>query len=208
MLMDRLESRSVVRARSREVELHSGSFTLPFLSRFQVNYLGEPTVFSATQLVAMYLGRLRDQTAIELNQAVSDVVVSVPGWFTDTQRRAMLNASEIAGLNCLRIMNDLTAVALGYGITKSDLPESAEAPRHVIFIDVGHSNFSVAVVAFSKGQLVVKSSAYDRNFGGRDLDYALVQHFAKEFQTKYKVRTTSLRLLILTIQVELYSFTT
>ena len=157
----------------------------------QVNYLGEPTVFSATQLVAMYLGRLRDQTAAELTQAVSDVVIAVPGWYTDVQRRAMLDAASIAGLNPLRLINDLTATALGYGITKSDLPVAPEPPKHVVFIDVGHSNYSVCVAAFSKGSLNVKATAYDRNFGGRDLDYALVQHFAAEFKTKYKIDVLS-----------------
>ena len=103
----------------------------------------------------------------------------------------MLDAAQIAGLNPLRLINDTTAVALGYGITKADLPENPETPRHVCIIDVGHSNFSVAVVAFSKGQLTVKSTACDRNFGGRDFDYALVQHFAKEFKTKYKIDVLS-----------------
>lgn len=153
----------------------------------KVNYLGEPATFSYSQLVGTYLGKLRDTAAAELKQAVSDVVIAVPGWYTDAQRRALMDAAQIAGLNPLRLINDTTAVALGYGITKADLPEDAEKPRHVVFVDVGHSNYSVSVVAFSKGQLTVKSTAYDRNFGGRDFDYALVQHFAKEFDAKYKV---------------------
>ncbi|OCF74005.1 heat shock 70kDa protein 4 [Kwoniella mangroviensis CBS 8886] len=157
----------------------------------KVNYLGEPTEFSYTQLVAAFLGKLRDTAANELKQSVSDVVIAVPGWYTDVQRRAMLDAANIAGLNPLRLINDTTAVALGYGITKADLPESADAPRHVVFVDVGHSNYSVSVVAFSKGQLTVKSTAYDRHFGGRDFDYALVQHFAKEFDSKYKIDVLS-----------------
>ncbi|TDL25944.1 heat shock protein 70 [Rickenella mellea] len=155
-----------------------------------VNYLGEPHTFSATQLVAMYLTKLRDIAAVELKSAVTDVVVAVPGWFTDVQRRAMLDAAQIAGLNPLRLINDTTAVALGYGITKSDLPEP-ENPRHVVFVDVGHSNLSVAVVAFAKGQLTVKATAYDRNLGGRDIDFALVRHFATEFKTKYKIDVLS-----------------
>ncbi|ORY34260.1 heat shock protein 70 family [Naematelia encephala] len=157
----------------------------------KVNYLGEPATFSFTELVAAYLGKLRDTAAVELKQAVSDVVIAVPAWYTDVQRRALLDAAQIAGLNPLRLINDTTAIALGYGITKADLPESAEAPRHVCFIDIGHSNYSVAVVAFSKGQLTVKSTAFDRNFGGRDFDYALVQHFAKEFDAKYKIDVMS-----------------
>ena len=157
----------------------------------RVNYLGEQVEQSYTQLVGAYLGKLRDTAAAELKQQVSDVVIAVPGWYTDVQRRALLDAAQIAGLNPLRLINDTTAVALGYGITKADLPEDPENPRHVVFVDVGHSNYSVAVVAFSKGQLTVKSTAYDRNFGGRDFDYALVQHFAKEFDAKYKIDVLS-----------------
>lgn len=156
----------------------------------QVNYLGEQKVFSATQLTAMYLGKLRDTAAVELKAGVSDVVITVPGWYTDIQRRALLDAAQIAGLNVLRLINDTTAVALGYGITKSDLPE-AENPRHVAFVDVGHTSMSVAIVAFSKGQLTIKSTAYDRHVGGRDIDYALLQHFAAEFKDKYKIDVLS-----------------
>lgn len=122
---------------------------------------------------------------------MSDVVIAVPGWYTDIQRRALLDAANIAGMNPLRLINDTTAVALGYGITKGDLPEAADSPRHVCFIDIGHSNYSVSVTAFSKGQLTVKSTAYDRNFGGRDFDWALVQHFSEEFKTKYKIDVLS-----------------
>jgi len=134
----------------------------------------------------MYLGKLRDITSNELKSNISDVVIAVPGWFTDIQRRALIDAAAIANLNVLRLINDTTATALGYGITKSDLPEP-ESPRHVAFVDVGHSNFSVSIVAFSKGQLTVKGTAYDQNLGGRDIDYALIKHFSDEFKTKYKV---------------------
>ncbi|OCH88169.1 heat shock protein [Obba rivulosa] len=156
----------------------------------QVNYLGEQRTFTVTQITAMYLGKLRDTAANELHTGVTDIVITVPGWFTDIQRRALLDAAQIAGLNCLRLINDTTAVALGYGITKSDLPEP-ENPRHVVFVDVGHSSTSCAVVAFSKGQLTVKATAYDRHAGGRDIDYALMQHFAAEFKTKYKIDVLS-----------------
>ncbi|KAH8119135.1 heat shock protein 70 [Phellopilus nigrolimitatus] len=156
----------------------------------KVNYLGEEQVFSSTQLVAAYLGKLRDITANELKSAVTDIVIAVPGWYTEVQRRATIDAAQIAGLNVLRLINDTTAVALGYGITKSDLPE-VDNPRHVVFVDVGHSNLSATVVAFAKGQLIVKSTAYERNLGGRDIDHALVRHFAEEFKGKYKIDVLS-----------------
>ncbi|KAF8069980.1 heat shock protein 70 family [Lyophyllum atratum] len=157
----------------------------------EVTYMGEKQRFSATQLTAMFFGKLRDTAAAELKTGVQDVVIAVPGWYTDVQRRATLDAASIAGLTTLRLINDTTATALGYGITKSDLPDTPENPRHVAFVDVGHSSLSVAIVAFSKGQLTVKSTAYDRNLGGRDIDLALVKHFAEEFKTKYKIDVMS-----------------
>ncbi|KAH8916751.1 heat shock protein 70 [Atractiella rhizophila] len=157
----------------------------------KVNYLGEQTEFSATQLYGAYLGKLRDIAAKELKSAVNDVVIAVPGWYTDAQRRAVLDAAEIANLHTLRLINEPTAIALGYGITKTDLPPPEEKPKHIAFVDIGHSSYSVSIVAFSKGSLTVKGTAYDRHFGGRDIDWALVEHFAEEFKSKYKIDVKS-----------------
>ncbi|EFP79754.1 adenyl-nucleotide exchange factor sse1 [Puccinia graminis f. sp. tritici] len=157
----------------------------------KVNYLGEEQVLSATQLYAALLGRLRDTAQAELKANVNDVVIAVPGWYTDAQRRAVLDAAEIANLHPLRLINELTATALGYGITKTDLPSPEEKPRYVAFVDIGHSQYQVAIVAFSKGALHVKGFAYDHHFGGRDLDYALLKHFAGEFKEKYKIDVLS-----------------
>src|SRR5271154_420372 len=89
----------------------------------EVTYLGKKERFTATQLIAMFLSKIKATAGAELKLPISDVVINVPAWFTDIQRRAMLDASEIAGLKCLRLINDTTAIALGYGITKLDLPE-------------------------------------------------------------------------------------
>ncbi|KAL2796751.1 heat shock protein Hsp88 [Aspergillus keveii] len=153
----------------------------------EVSYLGKREKFTAIQLVAMYLTKIRDITAKELKTAVSDVTISVPAWFTDVQRRAMLDAGEIAGLKVLRLINDTTATALGYGITKLDLPGPEEKPRRVMFVDIGYSDYTASVVEFRKGELNVKATAYDRHFGGRDFDKALTEHFADEFKEKFKI---------------------
>lgn len=79
----------------------------------EVSYMGNKEKFSGIQLVAMYLGKIRDITSRELKLPVTDVTISVPAWFTDVQRRAMLDAGEIAGLKVLRLVNDTTATALG-----------------------------------------------------------------------------------------------
>ncbi|PYH48461.1 Hsp70 chaperone Hsp88 [Aspergillus saccharolyticus JOP 1030-1] len=157
----------------------------------EVNYLGKKEKFSATQLVAMYLTKIRDITAKELKLPVSDVTISVPAWFTDVQRRAMIDAGEIAGLKVLRLINDTTATALGYGITKLDLPGPEEKPRRVMFVDIGYSDYTASIVEFRKGELNVKATAYDRHFGGRNFDKALTEHFADEFKEKFKIDVRS-----------------
>ncbi|CAI7593469.1 unnamed protein product [Penicillium palitans] len=153
----------------------------------EVNYLGKKEKFTATQLVASYLSKIKDITSKELRAPVSDVTVSVPAWFTDVQRRAMIDAGDIAGLNILRLINDTTATALGWGITKLDLPGPEEKPRRVMFVDIGYSDYTASIVEFRKGELNVKATAYDRHFGGRNFDKALTEHLAVEFKEKFKV---------------------
>ncbi|KFY09746.1 hypothetical protein V491_07994, partial [Pseudogymnoascus sp. VKM F-3775] len=153
----------------------------------EVTYLGKKEQFTATQLISMFLGRVKATAAAELKLPVKEIVMSVPAWFTDVQRRSLMDAAEIAGLQLLRLMNDTTAAALGWGITKLDLPTADEKPKRVAFVDIGHSDYTCSIVEFRKGELTVKGTAYDRDFGGRDFDKALVDHFAAEFKEKYKI---------------------
>lgn len=153
----------------------------------EVTYLGQKEKFTATQLVAMFLGKIKQITSNEIKLPVSDFVMSVPAWFTDVQRRALIDASEIAGLKLLRLINDTTAAALGWGITKLDLPAADERPRRVAFVDVGHSNLTCSIVEFKKGELAVKATTFDRHLGGRNFDKAIVDHLHKEFHGKYKI---------------------
>ncbi|KAF9559062.1 adenyl-nucleotide exchange factor sse1 [Mortierella alpina] len=155
----------------------------------KVNYQGQETTFTTLQVFAMYLTKMKEIAAAETKMPVSDCVIAIPAWFTDVQRRAVLDAADVAGLNVLRLINDSTATALGYGITKTDLPE--DKARNVCFVDVGHSTYTVSIVSFIKGQLTVKSRAFDRHFGGRDFDRMLVDHFAAEFKTKYNIDVKS-----------------
>lgn len=175
-------------------EIETQYLTVPLLDingqlAVKLSYKGEETTFTTVQIFAMYLTKIKEIATNETKMPVSDCVIAIPAWFTDVQRRAVLDASEIAGLNVLRLINDSTAVALGYGITKTDLPE--DKPRNVCFVDVGHSSYTVSIVSFVKGQLTVKSRAFDRHFGGRDFDRMLVDHFAAQFKTKYGIDVKS-----------------
>jgi heat shock protein 4 len=135
----------------------------------------------------MFLTRAKQTASAELKLPVNDMVIAVPAWYTDAQRRAIIDAAEISGLKILRLINETTATALGWGITKTDMPGPDEKPKRVAFIDIGHSNYTVSIVEFRKGELKVISTAYDRHFGGRNFDKAIVDHFAAEFKEKFKV---------------------
>merc|ERR1719482_2192544 len=128
------------------------------------------------------------QGIAELDQGgaeIRDVVISVPPYFTDAERHSMLDAASIAGLNCLRLMNDSTAAALSYGIYKTDLP--ADKPINVAFVDCGAMDTTVSIVSFMKGKLTVLATACDRHVGGRDFDMILAEHFAAEWKEKHKI---------------------
>lgn len=152
----------------------------------KVRFLNEPAEFSFTQLAGMYLNKIKDITAKETKGNIVDICLSVPVWYTEKQRRAASDACKIAGLNPVRIVNEVTAAAVGYGVFKqNDLPE--EEPRKVAFVDIGHSSYQVSVAAVKKGELKILGSAYDKHFGGRDFDYAIANYLADEFKGKYKI---------------------
>jgi heat shock protein 4 len=110
-----------------------------------VDYLGERTQFSPEQLMAMLM--VDEKGIAETDGSpVSDCVIAIPAYFSMEERRAMLDASQIAGINCLRLMPETTATALAYGIYKTDLPE--KDPVNVVFVDVGYSCLQVPLLPF------------------------------------------------------------
>ncbi|XP_052443294.1 heat shock 70 kDa protein 4 [Carassius gibelio] len=157
----------------------------------KVMYMEEEKVFSIEQVTAMLLTKLKETAEAALKKPVADCVISVPSFYTDAERRSVMDAAQIAGLNCLRLMNDTTAVALAYGIYKQDLPAPEEKPRIVVFVDVGHAGYQVSVCAFNKGKLKVLGSAFDPELGGKDFDEVLVKYFCEEFAQKYKLDVRS-----------------
>ncbi|XP_026640965.1 heat shock protein 105 kDa isoform X3 [Microtus ochrogaster] len=157
----------------------------------KVMYMDEEHLFSVEQITAMLLTKLKETAENNLKKPVTDCVISVPSFFTDAERRSVLDAAQIVGLNCLRLMNDMTAVALNYGIYKQDLPGADEKPRVVVFVDMGHSSLQVSACAFNKGKLKVLGTAFDPFLGGKNFDEKLVEHFCAEFKTKYKLDAKS-----------------
>ncbi|KAG9490732.1 hypothetical protein GDO78_006191 [Eleutherodactylus coqui] len=163
------------------VELPTGS------AGIRVMYLEEEKNFTMEQVTGMLLTKLKETAESALKKPVVDCVIAVPCFFTDAERRSVMDATQIAGLNCLRLINETTAVALAYGIYKQDLPAPEEKPRIVVFVDMGHSAYQVSVCAFNKGKLKVLATAFDPVVGGRKFDDVLVNYFCEEFGKKYKL---------------------
>uniref|UniRef100_A0A8B9R3T0 Heat shock protein 105 kDa n=1 Tax=Anas platyrhynchos TaxID=8839 RepID=A0A8B9R3T0_ANAPL len=152
----------------------------------KVMYMDEEHIFSVEQISAMLLTKLKETAESNLKKPVTDCVISVPSFFTDAERRSVLDAAQIVGLNCLRLMNDMTAVALNYGIYKQDLPAPEEKPRIVVFVDMGHSAFQVSACAFNKSKLKVLGTAFDPFLGGRNFDAKLVDYFFRALLRLYQ----------------------
>ncbi|XP_042630283.1 heat shock 70 kDa protein 4L-like isoform X1 [Cyprinus carpio] len=153
----------------------------------KVRYLNEDKVFTIEQMTAMLLTKLKETSEHALKKPVVDCVISVPSFFTDIERRSLMDATQIAGLNCLRLINDTTAVALAYGIYKQDLPNPEEKPRNVVFVDIGHSSYQVSIASFNKGKLKVLATAFDPYLGGRNFDELLVEYFCGDFKNRFKL---------------------
>lgn len=150
-----------------------------------LQYLGQTDTFTPIQILAMLLAHLKQITEKDIEVPVSDCVIGIPSYFTDLQRHAYLHAAGIAGLKPLRLMHDCTATALGYGIYKTDFPNSG--PCHVVFVDIGHCDTQVAVALFEPGSMKILSHAFDCNLGGRDFDEVLFRYFAAQFKEQYNI---------------------
>lgn len=158
----------------------------------KVSYGAPPvdTELSVEALTAMFLGKLMSFASSEYGSAVKDCVVSVPGFWTQAQRHALLDAAAIAGINVMRLMHEHAALALAYGMFRaSALPD--EKPAKVLFVDVGDASTTAFTATFTKGRADITSTAFEPTLGGRSIDDLLVQHFAADFKTRFGVDALS-----------------
>jgi heat shock protein 4 len=151
---------------------------------FNVSYNDETLTISAEHIMAIMLTRIKGIVQQANGVNLADGVLAVPSWFTDSQRVGVLNACAIAELNCLKVVNEGTAIALSYGIYKSAKGLFHESePTRVMFVDLGYSCYSVTIAAFVQEKLQILASTSDK-FGGRDFDNVIVEYLAEEFQKK------------------------
>lgn len=154
---------------------------------FDISYMGQQQLVSPEQVTAAFLTKLKEITEANIG-TVHDVVISVPPFFTDHQREALIAAGQIAGLNVLKIVNENTAVALAYGIyKKGQLPAKEEKPKTVVFVDVGHSCVSASLVDFNERELRIRASTHDAEVGGMHFDNVIRDHFRQDFIERFKL---------------------
>ena len=149
-----------------------------------VEFHGEAKKFSAEEISSMVLVKMKEIAEAYLGKDVKNAVVTVPAYFNDSQRQATKDAAVIAGLNCLRIINEPTAAAIAYGLDKRN--DSNGAEKNVLIFDLGGGTFDVSLLTIEEGIFEVKATAGDTHLGGEDFDARLLQHFIAEFKRKNK----------------------
>jgi molecular chaperone DnaK len=133
--------------------------------------------FTPEEISAIILRKIKEDAEGYLDEEIEDAVVTVPAYFTDSQRKATKNAGEIAGLNVKRIVNEPTAAAMAYGLDKN-------REQTVLVTDLGGGTFDVSILELGGGVCDVQATSGERYLGGDDWDQALVDHFAERFKSE------------------------
>merc|ERR1719230_247633 len=147
----------------------------------QVSYKGETKDFFPEEISSMVLVKMKEIGESYLGKDVPSAVVTVPAYFNDSQRTSTKDAASIAGLNCLRIINEPTAAAIAYGLDKQ-----SSAERNVLIFDLGGGTFDVSLLTIEEGIFEVKATASDTHLGGEDFDNRMVDYFIQEFKRTHK----------------------
>ncbi|CAK8541093.1 unnamed protein product [Lathyrus sativus] len=147
-------------------------------------YNGEEKQFCAEEISSMILSKMREFAEAYLESPVKNVVVTVPAYFNDSQRKATIDAGTIAGLNVIRIINEPTAAAIAYGLDKR---RYCDGKRNIFVFDLGGGTFDVSILTIKGDVFKVKATAGNTHLGGEDFDNRLVNYFVQEFKKKHKV---------------------
>ncbi len=132
--------------------------------------------FTPQQISAFVLQKLKRDAEAYLGETVTDAVITVPAYFSDSQRQATKEAGEIAGLTVSRIVNEPTAAALAYGLDKG------QSDQTILVFDLGGGTFDVSLLEIGEGVVEVKATSGDNHLGGDDWDTRVVEWMVKKFK--------------------------
>ncbi len=151
-------------------------------SDYKVNIDGKQ--YTPQEISAMILQKLKSEAENYLGEKVTDAVITVPAYFTDSQRQATKDAGQIAGLKVHRIINEPTAAALAYGIDK-------ENEQKIVVYDLGGGTFDVSVIEIGDGVQEVLATAGNNHLGGDDFDQRVINFLVAEFKKSDGVDLTN-----------------
>ena len=131
--------------------------------------------YSPAEISSFILANIKKAAEEYLGEKIADAVITVPAYFSDSQRQATKDAGKIAGLNVLRIINEPTAASLAYGLDK-------KKDEKIVVFDLGGGTFDVSVLEIGDGVFEVKATNGDTHLGGEDFDLHLIDFLANEFK--------------------------